>query len=267
MSEKKQEKFENAIDRESELVELMSGVLSRTNAEYRQGVYVGGTVPDFYIVSPSTGSTSIFEVKAWEASPENINRAQNLAQKYVTASGADHAFIILEGLSSTDFSKGIVAPADLGRVVESEEIKERRAPEGLPPIIGESPERKIFAAMPFQGHYDDTYFYAMQPAALHNNAQCIRVDYQRYSGDIVTKIKELINDSVALIADLSESRPNVFYEMGYAEGLNKPIVQICSTPIEEIPFDVRNNKTIPYNIGQVSKLEPDLITELASILT
>ncbi len=78
------------------------------------------------------------------------------------------------------------------------------------------PQRTIFAAMPFSGDYDDTYFVAMAHAAHSLGAVCRRIDREDFEGDIVEGIKKLIRESVAVIADLSESKPNVLYETGFA---------------------------------------------------
>jgi nucleoside 2-deoxyribosyltransferase len=120
--------------------------------------------------------------------------------------------------------------------------------------------------MPFSGQYDDTFLVAIQPAALAFKAVADRVDHTGHFGDIVQQIKDMIKVAKVVIADLSESKANVCYEVGYAEALNKPVVQICSTPIASIPFNLRNNQTVAYQIGQTSKLKTKLEKELAKVI-
>ncbi|MGB7540127.1 MAG: hypothetical protein WBM17_16415, partial [Anaerolineales bacterium] len=129
-----------------------------------------------------------------------------------------------------------------------------------------SSKRMIFAAMPFASEYDDTYFIAMSHAAEQVGADCKRVDLKEFSGDIVTEIKRLIQSSVAVIVDLSEAKPNVLYEAGYAHALKKPTVHICSTPLSELPFDVRNWNTIPYRRGQTALLKEPLVRRLKAVM-
>lgn len=126
--------------------------------------------------------------------------------------------------------------------------------------------RRIFAAMPFSSDYDDVYMVAMTSAAEAVNAVCERVDHQAYSGDVVERLKATIKKSSAVIVDFSESRPNVLYEAGYADALGIPTINICSTPLENLPFDVRNLRTLKYSKGQTHKLAGILSRELKSIL-
>ncbi|OGO37528.1 MAG: hypothetical protein A2Z03_09030 [Chloroflexi bacterium RBG_16_56_8] len=116
----------------------------------------------------------------------------------------------------------------------------------------------IFAAMPFAPEYDDVYFVAMAPAAGSVNAVCKRVDQEDFTGDVVKEIQRLIHACDAVVVDLSEAKPNVLYEAGFAHALERPTVHICSTPMEQLPFDVRNWNTIKYSKGQTHKLKNEL---------
>jgi nucleoside 2-deoxyribosyltransferase len=120
--------------------------------------------------------------------------------------------------------------------------------------------------MPLDRGYDDTFFIAMSHASVKVNAACTRVDREEFTGDIVQEIRRLIHTSIAVIVDLSESKPNVLYEAGYAHALGKPSVHICSTPIAELPFDVRNWNTIPYHRGQTAQLRAPLTKRLTAAL-
>jgi hypothetical protein len=142
------------------------------------------------------------------------------------------------------------------------EAPARRAAEPEP----ESARRMVFAAMPFASEYDDTFFIAMSYAARRVGATCKRVDRAEFSGDIVEEIKRLIAASAAVIVDLSEAKPNVLYEAGLAHALKKPTVHICSTPLTDLPFDVRNWNTIPYSRGQTVKLQEPLARRLQAVM-
>ena len=120
--------------------------------------------------------------------------------------------------------------------------------------------------MPFDPKYDDAYFVAMVPAVKANNAVCKRVDQVEYAVDIVLETEALIRDAAAVIVDLSEAKPNVLYEAGYAHALSKPVVHICSTPMDELPFNVAHWNTIPYRQGQTHRLRSPLTKRLKALL-
>ena len=69
-----------------------------------------------------------------------------------------------------------------------------------------------------------------------------------------------------MIADLSEAKPNVLFETGYAHALGKPCIHICSTPLAELPFDVRNWNTLAYEPGRTAALRDPLARRLRALL-
>jgi nucleoside 2-deoxyribosyltransferase len=110
------------------------------------------------------------------------------------------------------------------------------------------------------------YFVAMADAARQVGAVCRRVDQEQYSGEVVGRIREMIRSSDAIIADLSESKPNVLYEVGFAHALAKPTVHICSTPLDKLPFDVSHWNTIPYQKGQTHSLGARIARRLRGVM-
>ncbi|EGQ5282741.1 hypothetical protein I4B36_003512, partial [Enterobacter hormaechei] len=49
-----------------------------------------------------------------------------------------------------------------------------------------------------------------------------------------------------IIANISGRNPNVFYELGIAQALGKPVV-IVSKGAKDIPFDLKNRQVIIYD--------------------
>jgi hypothetical protein len=127
-------------------------------------------------------------------------------------------------------------------------------------------ELTVFASMPFKPQYEDVFWFAMAAAAEAIGATCIRVDREDFDGDIPAKIASEIEAATAVIGDLSESNADVLYEMGYARRHGTPCVHICSTPLEDLPFNVRNVNTLPYRLGQIHALRDPLIRRLRAVL-
>ena len=53
-----------------------------------------------------------------------------------------------------------------------------------------------------------------------------------------------------MIADLSVQNPNVFYEVGIAHTLEKPVL-LLSQSIEDVPFDLRHRRVLPYEYSPI----------------
>lgn len=78
------------------------------------------------------------------------------------------------------------------------------------------------------------------------------------SGLITKAIIEQIISSDLVIADLTGSNPNVFYELAIRHSYRKPAIQIIKGTVD-IPFDVANVRTVSYEItlagAEVAKRE------------
>jgi len=87
-----------------------------------------------------------------------------------------------------------------------------------------------------------------------------------HGADAVAETQQQIRRCHAVIADLSTSEPDVLYELGFAEAIGKPSVQICSTPYDDLPFMVRNRDTLLYRPGRTHLLGQQLATYLTRLL-
>ena len=76
-----------------------------------------------------------------------------------------------------------------------------------------------------------------------NEYKCYRIDDAHLVGRIVPEIFESIKRSAFVIVDLTVERANVYYELGFAQGLNKPVV-ITAYKGTRLPFDVHDISTI-----------------------
>jgi hypothetical protein len=54
-----------------------------------------------------------------------------------------------------------------------------------------------------------------------------------------------INRASFIVADLSDRNPNVFYELGLAHVVGKPVI-LAAERGEDIPFDLKGIRTIIY---------------------
>ena len=236
--------------------------------KYEKGVVVGDTLPDF-LVTTDNGDHIVIEVKRWASTSKNFGRAVDQVLKYQQLSKTAAALLVTTSGKTVSIPPGDVVPlARFLSVLKSRAAKLAQAKKK--PIksgkVHTSPLKKVFASMPFAPQYDDTFMVAIQPAALASGAKAARVDYDGTAGNVVSQIQVMIKASKVVVADLSGSRPNVLYELGFAEALGRPVIQICSTPTAELPFNVRNNQTLSYSLGQATKLKERLERELKKVI-
>jgi hypothetical protein len=231
-----------------------------------RGKKLGGYEPDF-VFRTDDGKTVVLEVKGWRPTEEHVQRAVSQVDLYQKALGADAGFVVLPGLKDGRPEDGVLRVEDL-HLLPTLLARSTRAPGSTskPSIEKDAPKRFVFAAMPFAPEFDDVFFVAMTHAAETVGATCKRIDKEDFSGDIVAELKSLIRSSVAIVADLSGSRPNVLYELGYADALPRPTVHICSTPLNELPFDVRNWNVLQYVAGRTHSLREPLAKRLSAVL-
>ena len=106
-----------------------------------------------------------------------------------------------------------------------------------------------FVVMPFAapigGYFQNIYEPAIQKAGL----RAVRADADIFgTGKIIDQIWSGINAAKVLVAELTSRNPNVFYELGLAHALNKPVVLISSNELD-VPFDLQHIRVIYYDVA------------------
>lgn len=105
---------------------------------------------------------------------------------------------------------------------------------------------KIFVLMPFAKEFDDIYKIVISDTLETGGYLVTRADDLLNQRNIIGDIIENIKNSDLIIADLSTSNPNVYYELGIAHTLNKPVI-LLTQKISDIPFDIQPYRIIEYN--------------------
>jgi hypothetical protein len=254
---------------EESAAEEVEKILATLEVSWQREPSIAGVRPDFLVEAPND-KRIILELKG----RSNLGlleavEARSQAARIRDLTGADAAVVVVSKIETALPDAGIVGLADLGAFLS----------ELLDSLPGSSPRvtvrpdptpksngRTVFASMPFKPQYEDVYWFAMAAAAEAVGATCIRVDREDFDGDIPARIKEDIESSIAVIADLSESNPDVLYEIGYARQHGSPCVHICSTPLKDLPFNVRNVNTLSYGLGQIHALREPLAERLKAAL-
>jgi len=137
----------------------------------------------------------------------------------------------------TDVSHDQSAPATTGTFKKLEKAVSVRS--------GDS----CFVMMPFApplgGYYEKIYKPAIEKAGLTP----IRADTEIFgTGKIIDQIWSGINNAKVLVAELTKRNPNVFYELGLAHALEKPVVLVSSNE-DDVPFDLQHIRVIYYDVN------------------
>ena len=116
--------------------------------------------------------------------------------------------------------------------------------------------------------YEALFKEVIEPVCKSEGLYAYRADYTYLPGLIIDDIKKQIAEARVIIAEITPQNPNVYYEVGYADALNKPLILISDRKEGLKPFDVRAYRTIFYDnsIGGKAQVESDLRTYLRSIM-
>ena len=114
--------------------------------------------------------------------------------------------------------------------------------------------KKCFIIQPLADEYkrrcDETYKPAIEKAGLVPYR--VDQDYDAMKLKIQT-IREEIEKSAVCLAEISEDNPNVWYELGFADGHDVPVVLICEKDKRDrLPFDVNQRDTYFYRADSQS---------------
>ena len=66
------------------------------------------------------------------------------------------------------------------------------------------------------------------------------------AGKIMDQVWQGINAAKVLVAELTSKNPKVFYELGIAHALQKPVVLVSSNE-DDVPFDLKHIRVIYYD--------------------
>jgi hypothetical protein len=126
--------------------------------------------------------------------------------------------------------------------------KKARAPAKKASAAAASPEARdiCFVIMPFGGWLDSYYESVYCPAISLAGLKPHRADDLFRPSTIVNDIWAYTKKSKVMLADLTGKNANVFYELGLAHALAKPVILIAEA-MEDIPFDLRALRIILYD--------------------
>ena len=134
--------------------------------------------------------------------------------------------------------------------------------------------RKIFVAMEF-GNKTDSLYNAIKQGIEDAGYISVRIDREEHNKYIPLEILRQIQECRLMVADLSDKKNGVYFEEGYAVGLNKEVIQICrkkqtakeGSDVDKLPlhFDVAQKNTILFD--EESEISDKLRKRILAIIT
>ncbi len=131
---------------------------------------------------------------------------------------------------------------------------------------------KIFTLMPFGQEFSDVYMLIRDAVVeveenLSTNIECIRADEFIGPGKITDQIIKAIGEADIIIADISDSNPNVMYELGLAHTMGKAAI-IITQDAQGSPFDIAGFRMILYDRNRLVKdLRHPLVSFISSLIS
>lgn len=135
----------------------------------------------------------------------------------------------------------------------------------IKPIFGQvkkNPEYQsdIFVIMPFKDELKPIYELIQEVAEDIDGSLSVKRGDDFISNEhIMSEVWYAIANAKLIIADCTGKNANVFYELGIAHTLGKPVIVITQN-IADLPFDIMSRRAIPYtdSMRGTSKLKSDL---------
>lgn len=104
----------------------------------------------------------------------------------------------------------------------------------------------------------------VEPALEQFGLRVVRADAIDKPGTITRQIIDYLLKSRLVVADLSFSNPNVFYELAIRHAARLPVVQIIRAA-DRVPFDVQQIRTVRIDTSDIYSLVPKIDTYRSEI--
>jgi hypothetical protein len=129
---------------------------------------------------------------------------------------------------------------------------------------------RCFVIQPFDsGKFDKRYKETFAPAIIEASFEPYRVDEDRGADVLIASIEDGIRSAAVCLADITTDNPNVWFELGFALAVNRPVVMVCSTErTGKYPFDIQHRVVTSYKTEAQSdfkRLSDEIVLRLRAV--
>jgi hypothetical protein len=128
--------------------------------------------------------------------------------------------------------------------------------------------RQAFMAMKLEdSELDHVIESCFRPAVSQAGFRLLLLEDEPKAGSIDDRIRVEIQKSRFLIADLTHASNGAYWEAGYAEGLQKPVIYTCrSDAFDRIHFDTNHLLTVKWTLADLAVAEEKLKATIRATL-
>ena len=113
-----------------------------------------------------------------------------------------------------------------------------------------------FVIQPFDKEkFDKRYNDCFKPAIVRAGLEPYRVDGDPSAEVLISSIEDGIKNASVCLAEISLDNANVWYELGYAFALGKPVVMVCADERTKFPFDIQHRQVLVYKTDSTSDFD------------
>ena len=123
-----------------------------------------------------------------------------------------------------------------------------------------------FVLMPLHDPFTSIFEQHIKPVAAKCGLNAVKADDIYSNKPVMEDVWAYLNEARLVIADLTDSNPNVFYELGIAHTLGKEVIMVAQH-IVKVPFDVGHVRYINYVFpSKVAEFEKQLQATITQVL-
>lgn len=129
-------------------------------------------------------------------------------------------------------------------------------------------EAKAFVIMQFTTPYNELFRDVIESVCKDKRIKALRADEKYGPGHILSDIMQEIYLAKFIIAEITPPNQNVFFEVGFAHAMRKPIIFIAERG-KDLPFDVSGFRVLFYenSIAGKNAIEEGLKKNIDAILS
>ncbi len=137
-------------------------------------------------------------------------------------------------------------------------------PSGLRVLEGSS--HMAFVMMPFTPELDAVYYEGVSPSLEDSGLKALRSDEIASAGIVFEQIRTAIQNARLCVADVTGANPNVMFEVGLAQSMDKPLILIAQDT-DSLPFDIASFRIIRYQPSATAELRDTMTRFVQAVLT